>query len=167
MADFIQKTTVKSAVRILASPIADATSFNTIVQSVITSNPFDCTSYESAGVTHQPVEKTKENYVAKVIYQDNDAKTIGNDSSRFATLAGFTAGATALITDTALAAAHGGTAIRDTAHDSYAATLKCHDANGEIYMVAFGRDRVSITSYSDDAIRTRVETWADTVAALA
>jgi hypothetical protein len=167
MADFIQKTTVKSAVRTLASPIADAAAFNTIVQSVITDNPFTCTSYESAGVTHQPVEKTKENYVAKVIYQDTDAKTIGNDSSKFSTLAGFTAGATALLADTALAAAHGGTAIHDLAHDTYSATLKCHDANGEIYMVTFGRDSVSITSYSDDTIRTRVETWADTVAALA
>lgn len=29
------------------------------------------------------------------------------------------------------------------------------------------RNRVTITSYSDDAIRTNVETWADTVAALA
>jgi len=55
MADFVQKTTVKSAVRALASPITDVTAFNTIIQAVITDNPFDCTSYESAGVTHQPV----------------------------------------------------------------------------------------------------------------
>jgi hypothetical protein len=34
-------------------------------------------------------------------------------------------------------------------------------------MVTFGRSSVSLTSYSDDAIRTRIETWADTVAALA
>jgi hypothetical protein len=34
-------------------------------------------------------------------------------------------------------------------------------------MVTFSRTRVNITSYSDDAIRTKVETWADTVPALA
>ena len=54
MADFGQKTTVKTAVRILANPIADAAAFNTIVQSVITTNPFACTAYETAGVSHQP-----------------------------------------------------------------------------------------------------------------
>ena len=167
MADFVQKTTVKSAVRALASPITDVTAFNTIVQAVITDNPFDCTSYESAGVTHQPVEKSRENYVAKVIYQDTDAKTVGTESGKYNTIAGFTAGAAALVASTAIATAHGGTAIHDLAHDTYSATLKCHDANGEIYMVTFGRDSVSITSYSDDAIRTKVETWADTVTALA
>jgi hypothetical protein len=167
MADFVQKTVVKSAVRKLAAPIADVAAFNTIVQSVVTDNPFACTAYESAGVNHAPVEKTKENYVAKVVYQDIDAKTVGTDSSKFNTIAGFNAGATALLGNTALATAHGGTPVRDTPNETYSATLKCHDAAGEIYMVTFSRDTVSITSYSDDAIRTRVETWADTVAALA
>jgi len=167
MADFVQKTTVKSAVRTLASPIADVAAFNTIVQSVITDNPFACTAYVTAGVNHTPVEKSKENYVAKVIYQDTDARTVGTQSGRFDTIAGFNAGATALLASADLTAAHGGTAIHDLAHDTYSATLKCHDANGEIYMVTFGRDSISLTSYSDDAIRTRVETWADTVTALA
>jgi hypothetical protein len=167
MADFVQKTTVKSAVRKLATPIADAAAFNTIVQSVITDNPFACTSYESAGVSHAPVEKTKEAYVVKIVYQDTEGKTTGTDSSKFNSLAGFSAGAAALLADTDLATAHGGTAARDTAAETYSATLKCHDANGEIYMVTFGREQVSLTSYSDDAIRTKVETWADTVAALA
>jgi len=44
--------------------------------------------------------------------------------------------------------------------------LKCHDLNGEIFMVTINRGRVSLTSYSDDSIKTKVETWADTVAAL-
>ena len=167
MADFIQKTNVKSSVRKLANPIADVAAFNTIVQSVITDNPFACTAYESAGVNHQPVEKTRESYTAKVLYQDTDAKIVGNDSAKFNSIAGFNAGATALISTAALTAAHTGTPLRDSAKDTYSATLKCHDANGEIYLVTFGRQSVSLTSYSDDAIRTRLETWADTVAALA
>jgi hypothetical protein len=40
MADFVQNSTVKSAVRELANPIPDVGTFNTIVQSVITGNPF-------------------------------------------------------------------------------------------------------------------------------
>jgi len=167
MADFVQKSTVKTAVRALASPIADAMAFNTIVQSVITDNPFACTSYESAGVTHAPVEKTREAYVTKIVYQDANAKTVGNGSEKFSTIAGFNAGVTALLASAALTAAHGGTPVRDAANETFSATLKCHDANGEIYMVTFGRQSVSITSYSDDAIRTKIETWADTVAALA
>jgi len=46
-------------------------------------------------------------------------------------------------------------------------TLKCHDPNGELYNVTFSRDRVTVQSYSDDAILAKVETWADTVPALA
>jgi len=34
----------------------------------------------------------------------------------------------------------------------------CHDQNGELYNVTLSRDRVTLQSYSDDAIRTKVET---------
>ena len=167
MADFIQKTNVKTAVRELATPIADVSAFDAIVQSVITDNPFGCVAYTEGGVAHQPVEKSKENYVAKVVYQDGNGKSVGTDSCKFGSIAGFNAGATALLADTALASAHGGTAVRDPDSETYSATLKCRDPNGEIYMITFSRDRVNLTSYSDDAIRTKVETWADSVAALA
>jgi len=167
MADFVQSTITKSAVRELAEPIADVAAFNTIVQSVITDNPFECVAYMTAGENHDPVEKTKEYYTAKIVYQDAEANTVGTVSDRYTTIAGFNSGAAALLASTALATAHGGTPYRDTDNESFSATLRCHDANGEIYVVNFSRQRVSITSYSDDVIRTRVETWADTVAALA
>ena len=167
MADFVQNSQTKSAIRELADPIADVAAFNTIVQSVITTNPFACVSYITAGVTHDPVEKTKEGYVVKIIYQDTDAKTVGTLSDKFDTIAGFSAGATAILANTALSTAHGGTPVRDTESETFSATLKCHDVNGELYMVNFSRGRVTLTSYSDEAIRTRVETWADSVAALA
>lgn len=167
MADFVQSANVKSAVRTLAAPIADVTAFNTIVQSVIADNPFACVAYMTAGETHPAVEKTKEAYTAKLVYQDTDAKTVGTGNHRFHSIAGFNAGVTALLAATAITTAHGGTAAHDTDGDAFSVTLKCHDANGEIYMVNFSRDRVTISSYEDDAIRTRVETWADTVAALA
>jgi len=45
MADFEQNSEIKSAVRLLASPIADVAAFNTIVASVIADNPFECVAY--------------------------------------------------------------------------------------------------------------------------
>jgi hypothetical protein len=167
MADFVQKTTVKTAVRMLANPIADVAAFNTIVESVITGNPFGCVAYTVSGVNHAPVEKSKENYVAKIVYQDALAKSVGTNSGKYNSIAGFNAGAAALIASAPITAAYGGIPVRDTAGETYSATLKCRDPNGEIYMVTFARDRVNLTSYSDDAIRTKVETWADSVPALA
>ncbi|MEN6443621.1 hypothetical protein [Methanoregula sp.] len=167
MADFVQSANVKSATRTLAEPIVDVATFNTIVQSVITDNPFECVAYMTAGQSHPPVEKTKEAYTAKLVYQDTDAKTVGTGSHKFDTLAKFNAGVTALLAAAAVSTAHGGSVVHDLGKDAFSASLRCHDANGEIYMVNFSRDRVTITSYSDDAIRTNVETWADTVAALA
>ena len=167
MADFVQSSETKSAIRELASPIADVATFNSIVQGVITDNPFACVSYMTAGVTHDPVEKTRESYTVKLIYQDAEAKTVGTLSDKYLTIAGFNAGATALLASAPVAAAHGGTAVRDTDNETYSATIRCHDANGELFNITFSRGRLSLTSYSDEAIRTKVETWADTVAALA
>ena len=57
MADFVQNSQTKNAVRMLASPIADVTAFNSIVQSVITDNPFACVAYMTAGINHDPVKR--------------------------------------------------------------------------------------------------------------
>ncbi|MDD1685342.1 hypothetical protein [Methanoregula sp.] len=167
MADFAQNTNVKSAVRKLANPIAGVDAFNTIVQNVITSNPFGCVSYMSSGANHPPVEKTRESYTARFVYQDTDAKTVGKGAESYNTMAGFTAGISAVLANTANNTAHAGTPVHDAASDSFSATLKCHDPNGEIYLVNFSRQQVTISSYEDDSIRTKLETWADGVTALA
>jgi hypothetical protein len=168
MADFVQSANVKSAVRKLASPIADVTAFNAIVQSVITDNPFACVAYMTAGVSHLPVEKTRETYTARIVYEDAAAKSVGTASDRYNTIAGFNAGVAATLAAAAITTAHNGTAVRQPDSETYAAaTLRCHDVNGELYMVNFSRNQVTLTSYSDDAIRTQVDTWADTIPALA
>ena len=167
MADFVQNTNVKSAVRTLANPIADVASFNTIVSSVVTDNPFECVAYMTAGVTHDPVEKTTESYAARLVYEDVDAKNVGTSSERYNTIAGFAAGVAVIMANAPLATAHGGTAIHDPEVDTYSAILKCHDPNGELYFVTLSRQQVAISSYEDDSIRTVIETWADGVAALA
>ena len=119
MADFAQKTNIKSAVRKLADPIADVSSFNTIVQSVILNNPFGCVSYMSSGVNHPPVEKTRESYTAKFVYQDENAKRIGSGSENYNTIAGYTAGIAAVLANTANSTAHGGTPARVPESDNF------------------------------------------------
>jgi len=167
MVDFVENGTTKSAVRKLTDPIADADAFNTLVQSVITTNPFGCVSYMSSGANHPPVEKTREMYTARFVYEDVDAKRVGTGSESYNSLAGFNSGIAAVIANASNVAAHGGTVTRNYAADSYAVTLKCHDPNGEMFYVNFSRSQVTVTSYTDDAIRIRVETWADGVPALA
>jgi hypothetical protein len=167
MADFTQNTNIKSAVRKLAYPITDEDVFNNIVQSVIQNNPFGCISYMNSGVNHAPVEKTRETYTAKFVYEDTNAKRIGSSSESYNTLAGFKAGISAMLANSANCAAHGGAPAHNAEADTFAATLKCHDAGGEIYFVSFSRQQVAISSYETDAIRATIETWADGVPALA
>jgi len=166
MADFTQNTNVKSAARKLAEPITDIDAFNAIVQSVILNNPFGCVSYMSSGASHPPVEKIREAYTARIVYQDSDAKTIGRGAETYSTITGFNAGIAAVLANTANTTAHGGTPAHNADADSYSATLKCHDPTGEMFYVNFSRQQVTISSYEDDGIRTRIETWADGVPAL-
>jgi hypothetical protein len=77
MADFIETSNTKTAVRELIAPIADVTTFNTIVQGVITGNPFGCTAYTVGDLPQDPVIKGRERYTAHVIYQDAEANVIG------------------------------------------------------------------------------------------
>jgi predicted RNA methylase len=167
MADFAPKSAVKSAVRKFAAPLEDVDAFNTLVQSVITNNPFGCVSYMSSGANHPPVEKSRENYTAKFVYQDSDAKKIGCGSESYSTVAGYKAGIAAVLANTANVTAHGGTPAHDSDGDTFSATLKCHAANAEIFLLTFARQQVSLSSYEDDSIQTVVETWADGVSALA
>ena len=58
-------------------------------------------------------------------------------------------GATALMAAADLTTAHAGTPAHDPADDSFSTTVRCHDANGELYNVTFSRDRVTVQSYSE------------------
>jgi hypothetical protein len=91
------------------------------------------------------------------LYEDNEARTVGYVTARAESIAGFNGAKTAILADTDLATAIGGDAV----------TLRCHDANGEVYYVAFSRTQVTVSPYADDAILTRIETWADTKPVLA
>ena len=167
MADFVQKTVNKTAVRDLAVPIATVTSFNNLIESVIDDNPFGCVGY--TGSDGQPVAavvRNREHYTAKVNFLDGEGKRVGNVSLQSPTIAAFEANAAEVMDNAALATAMGGEAERNFAGETYYAQLKCHDPSGDDYYVTFTRRTVRISSYQDDAIKDAVETWADTAGAL-
>ena len=56
---------------------------------------------------------------------------------------------------------------RNNAGDTYAVTLKCHDPNGEMFYVNYLPRPGHRLFIQDDAIRIRIEAWADGVPALA
>jgi hypothetical protein len=167
MADFVETSNTKTAVRTLSSPIANVTTFDSIVQAVLADNPFGCVEYIQAGVTHPGVEKSREGYTVRVNYDSDTGDRLGTVTARAPTIAGHTAAAAEIMANAALRTAIGGTPVRDAERETFSCQLRCHDPNGEIYIVSFSRDDVRLTSYEDDAIRTKVETWADTVPELA
>ena len=60
MADFVQTTVNKTAVRDLAVPIATVTSFNTLVEGVINENHFGCVGYTTRdGETIDPIVRNR------------------------------------------------------------------------------------------------------------
>ncbi len=168
MADFVQKTVTKTAVRDLAVPIADVTSFDNLIESVIADNPFGCVGY--TGRDGEPVAaivRNREHYTAKVNFLDGEGKRVGTVSVQSPTIAAFEANAAEVMSNAAIAAAMGGEAVRDVGHETYYAQLRCHDPAGDDYYVIFTRTSVRISSYQDEAIRIAVEGWADGVATLA
>jgi hypothetical protein len=168
MADFIQTTVNKTALRDLTVPIADVTSFNTLIESVIADNPFGCVGYTTkAGETVPPIIKNREHYTAKVNFVNGEGKKVGTVSLQSPTIAAFEANAAEVMDNAALATAMGGVAERNFTGESYYAQLKCHDPSGDDYYVTFTRRTVRLSSYQDDAIRDAVETWADEVPELA
>ena len=152
--------------RVLANPIKDVSTFNLIVQSVITDNPFACVGYTVDGENHDPVEKIKEVYTAQIFYKGNNGNIVGTTEVTYNSSTDYESGVATIPANTPLATTQGGVAIHDSKFDLYSATLKCHDANGENYYVVFTRDYVMLAYFSDDSIRTQFETWADSVASL-
>jgi len=168
MADFVQKTANKTAVRDLAVPIADISAFDTLVESVIDDNPFGCVGYTgSDGVAVPAVVRNREHYTAKVDFIDGEGKRIGTVSLQSPSIATFNANAAEALANAALATAMGATdAVRNGPGETYYAQPKCHDPSGDDYYVTFTKKTVRISSREDDAIRTTIETWADAVGAL-
>ncbi|MBP2144586.1 hypothetical protein J2129_000040 [Methanofollis sp. W23] len=167
MAEFVLTSVNKTAVRKLDAPIADAAAFSGIIESILADNPWDCTPWEGVGVAHDGVEKVREAYTTRIEYEHGPGRTAGTASARTSSLERFTAARTTLLDNTVLESALGGRAGADPARETYACRLRCHDANGEIYSVAFTRTSVRVSGFEDIEILRGIEAWADDVPALA
>jgi uncharacterized protein YegP (UPF0339 family) len=130
-------------------------------------NPLGCISYNTRRQNHPPVQKVREMYTAKFEYRNERGKRIGTTIEMYDSVDGYETGIASVISNMANRASHRGTVKHLPARDLFSVMLKCHDPNGELYYLNIARDRIIISSYTDDAIRTRVEQWADSVPVLA
>jgi len=121
----------------------------------------------SAKVNYPPVKKVREMYTAKFVYRNASGKQIGRGSEVYNTPEGYENGIAAVISNMANIAAHSGKVRHIPGADLFAVTLRCHDPNGELYFLSLARDRLTLSSYSDEKIQKRVGTWVDSVPALA
>jgi hypothetical protein len=167
MSQFKQMTGKRSAYRKLKNPFPDIMAFDAVIRSLITKNPLGCTSYLKAGKNHPPVEKVREMYTAKFVYVNANGKRIGYGLDMYRTIEGYQYGIAAVISNVANTSAHGGKARHLPDSDLFSVTLKCHDPKDGLFFVSLARDRMTLSSYEDDAIRARVVRWADSIAALA
>jgi hypothetical protein len=109
----------------------------------------------------------RERYTAKFVYLDTNDKQVGTSSEVYDSLEGYETGSASMITNMSNIAAHRGKVKHLREADLFSVTLKCHDPSGELYFVSLARNRITVSSYTDDAIRKKVEAWADSVPALA
>ena len=166
MPDFKPRPGSKSASRFLKSPIADITVFNEIVSSLVLKNPLGCTSYYTVRKHHPPIQKVREMYTAKFVYLDVSGKRIGTGLDMYDSVEGYQTGIAAVISNMANIASHRGKVKHLPHADLFSIMLKCHDPDGELYYLSLARDRMTLSSYTDDRIRKRLEKWTETVPAL-
>ena len=166
MTHFRQRPGSKSSFRTLKVPFPDVTAFDTVVQSIIKGNPFDCTSYWYRKKNHRPVELVREMYTAKFVYGEPKGKRVGSGSEVYNSVEGYDHGIAAVISNMANIASHKGKVKHIPKADLFSVTLKCHDPGGELYFLSIARDRVTVSSFSDDEILKRIERWANGVPAL-
>jgi len=165
MRQFTPKPGTKSAVCILDRPFADIGSFNAVVQELIQKNPLGCTSYRTIKKHHPPVIKVRERYTAKFVYEDKEKKQVGSSSEVYNSVVGYEDGIHAVMANMANTAAHRGRVRHIPGSDHFSVILKCHDAGGEFFFLCLARDRITVASYTNDAIRKNVALWTDHVVA--
>lgn len=153
----------KSATRKLKHPIPDIAAFSAVVQGLITRNPLGCTSFYALKKNCPPVMPVRERYTAKFVYLDGNGKQVGTSSEVYDSIEGYETGIASMITNMANIASHRGKVKHLKTSDLFSVTLKCHDPSDELYFLSLARDRITVSSYTDDTIRKRVEQWADTV----
>ncbi len=162
MADFVQKSVSKTAVREWIAPLTIA-NINALVSEITgAGNPFETSGYVQSGENLPGAAKSRESYTGMVVYENPDGRIVGTIALRTKTQEALNAAVPRLVADAPLANEMGGEPVRDTEKEAYSVGIRCHDeATDEFYTVTIGRKRMAITSYSDDGILSRIETWAD------
>ena len=163
-ANFTQTQNVKTAERENTTPIADVTTFGTVLSDLVTSKP----GADSA-------EIVSEAYTGKFGIYDVELNRLGEISVKVPVDAAYTQAITEIVTNGALGAvatacSEGATIEREQNNDVFTARVKLTQTDengGEIYYISLGREKTRLTSYEADPILTAVETWADTQTALA
>jgi hypothetical protein len=164
---FREKKGYRSAVHRMKHTISTINVFETVVRSLVVDNSLKCRSYRSVRKSHKPVEKVREMYTAKFVYEDAKGKRVGTGSETYNSVQGYRRGIAAVISNMANIASHGGNPRHTLAADMFAVTLRCNDPEHGLYFVSLARNRITVSSYGDDAVLARVGMWADTVPALA
>jgi len=167
MTQFRKRAGTMSAVHRLKRAVPDIATFDGIIRSLVLKNPLGCVSHWIALKHQPPIGIVREMYTAKFVYTDTAGKRIGSGSEVYHSVEGYNTGISAVISNMANRAAHGGKVRHTPDADLFSVTLKCQDTGGELYYLSIARDRMTLSSYRDDAIRTRVSEWTDTVPALA
>ncbi|MCZ0863491.1 hypothetical protein [Methanocorpusculum vombati] len=167
--DFTPTSIVKSAKRTFTAPITSANVFDeTIAALKADDNPLGAAAYQTSGETIDGVTTTAESYRATIEYVNALGKTLGAITITAPGRDAYDTIIAELLATTAITQAYGAdaTANRNTAKDSWNIRLKIHDPTGENYYLNFTRKELRISSYEADTILTKVDTWADGVAAL-
>jgi hypothetical protein len=167
MTHFRQRPGSKSATHRLKHPFPDIGAFSAVVQALRMKNPLGCTSYYAQRRNFQPVMPVRERYTAKFVYLDRTGKQAGTSSEVYDSVGGYETGVASMISNLANIASHRGKIVHRKDADLFSVSLKCHDEGGELYFISLARDRITISSYTDDAIRKRVEAWSDSMPELA
>lgn len=166
MTQFRRKAGSKSAYRTLRTPISSCAAFAALVRSLIRENPLGCLPYRTEGGSYPAIRIVREMYTARFLYLAPEGKRVGSGSEVYNSEEGYETGIAAVISNMANIASHRGKVKHCAASDRYAVLLRCHDAGSELYFISMARDRLTVSSYIDDEILRKVESWADSVPAL-
>lgn len=152
MADFTQTATVKTAVRELAAPKGSMAAFTSIIDDILTNNPWGCTFLRGLESPFQESRRHPSPIPAGSSMRITRARSSGPSVLRLQRRR-FITDVSTIVATNALNTAMGGIPSHDSSEDRFSCTLKCHHSNGELYSVHFARDSVTLSSYEADAIR--------------
>jgi len=167
MPDFRLKPGTKSVSHRMKIRIADIVIFDRIVQELIHRNPLGCTPYFARIRHHPPIEKLREMYTARFEYRNERQKRIGSTIEVYDSVEGYGTGIAAVISNMANIASHRAKPRHLPKSDLFSVMLRCHDHTDELYFLNISRDKITLSSYTNEEIRKKVEDWTDSVPELA